>query len=209
MSVPTIQEIRDNLEGYNITSSIISDAWITIKRDKSVVPFVNKFISSSLLTEEIVTEFYSGNGTQTLILNRRYVKEIVSIQLVNWINSLIFLSPSSVELISEEGILKVKSSAYSEYRTYSFFPRGENNIKITYKYGYNNVIPDDINYAIILLTNVHMLRHLEGSTGGGNLSTQGYSRDYGAKGKYTHYINRLSDEAINTLRYYTSSVVGA
>jgi hypothetical protein len=131
------------------------------------------------------------------------------VQLVAPINFVFYLTPSSIEVISDEGILRIKSVATAAYSVYSFFPRGVDNIKVTYKYGFSATIPNDLYQAIINLVSVEILRRLANETGGGSLSVQGFSRDYGMFGKYTDYRKSLSNQAIGVLKSYATTVTGA
>jgi len=107
MSKPTAQEVRDLLEGYGITASVLSDKWIEDCRDEEIIPHVNEITRMDFETEQEVTEYYNGNGQNALILNRRPVNEIVSITYVDElvINNLI----DSIVLIGAEGIVKARS----------------------------------------------------------------------------------------------------
>lgn len=206
MALPTVQDVRDELEGYCITSAIVSDAFIQKKMDRIVIPYVQNKARTHLTAPQQITETYSGNGQGLLILNRRNITSIDGIQLVagNDVSGVVNLA--SVFLIEREGILKIRSglSEYFEYRT---FPRGVDNIRVTYTYG--GSCPDDIFEAIVMLTAVHVLKQLEGRSGGGQVSGQSYGRQYGNMGKYTNIRKELSRDAGAILARYTSAVVGA
>lgn len=205
-TIPTATEIRDHLEGYNITTSIISDAFIVDERDNNIIPFIESVCRTSLSAEKEVTEWYSGNGTSILILNRRNINSVSTIQLVSGEDVTAVINPASIDKILAEGILKVKSGL-SEYFNWRIFPKGEDNLKITYKYG--GTITGDIAMAVKKLVCSTILDNLEGSTGGGDLSTQGFSRNYGEMGKYTNIRKRLNSQAMAILNRYKTAVVGA
>ena len=204
-SIPTATEIRAHLEGYNITTSIISDAWIEDERDNSVIPMVEQIVGS-LSAEETKTEYYSGNGTDTLILNRRNINEITEIQYVNYSGELGIVSINSVELIEDQGILKAKANI-DEGLYHVLFSKGNKNIKVTYKIG--GTVADDIEMAVKKLCAITILDNLEGRTGGGALTVQGFSRQYGDKGKYTNIRDRLNRAAMVILRRYQTAVTGS
>ena len=204
-SIPSVTDCRSHLEGYNITTSILSDAWITDERDNSIIPFVETF-TGNLSAEEEITEYYSGNGTDSLILNRRNINSITSIQYVNYSGALGAVSINSVVLIAGQGIVKAKANM-DEGLYNILFSKGNKNIKVVYKIG--GTVADDIEMAIKKLTCCAMLDNLEGRTGGGSLTVQGFGRQYGDKGKYTNIRARLYRQALLALRRYQSSVVGS
>ena len=159
-AIPTATECRNHLEGYNITTSIISDAWVEEERDYVIVPFVESIIKTSLSSETTATEYYSGNGTDIIILNRRgNINSIDTIEFVDGADIVGSVSVQSVELINNEGIIKSKTNL-SEGMVFTVFPKGNHNIKITYKYG--NTIEDDVELAIKKLVCNSMLGLLEG-----------------------------------------------
>ena len=162
-AIPDADSMRAHLEGYNITTSILSDTWIEDERDNTIVPFVEEY-TGSLSAEETKTEYYSGNGTDTLMLNRRNINSLVSIEFVRAGDLLGNISLGSIQLIASEGILKAKTNI-SEGLLFSLFSKGEKNIRIAYKIG--GTVKDDIEMAIKKLTCVAMLTNLEGRTGGG------------------------------------------
>ncbi len=207
MAIPTATEARNHLEGYQVNSSILSDGWIEDERDGNVVPYVESYTKRSISdeTEQEVTEFYSGVGTSILILNRRPVNELVNLELVRG-DELGPISVQSHEPIGSQGLLKAKTNL-SEGIFFSIFPKGEKNIKVTYKY--SGALPADLKMAIKKLMCVKMLQNISSRTGGGSLSTQGFSRNYGDRGKYTNAMNELSRDAHAIMNRYKSAVVGS
>jgi hypothetical protein len=201
-------DMRNHLEGYcEVTTSSISDAWIIDERDNTVIPYVNNFCQTDIQTEQTAVEWYSGNGTDTMILNRRNINSIVSIELVKAYNIFAGISVSSVDIISAEGILKAKTNL-NEGLYVVLFPKGKDNIKITYKYG--GSLPNDLKQAVKKLCCILMLDNIEGRTGGGGLGVMAYNKVYGNMGKYSNIRKRLSDQAHTILRRYSNSgVVGA
>ena len=112
---------------------------------------------------------------------------------------------SSVELIVVEGVIKRRYSSIN-YRS-RLWPKGEKNIKVTYKYG--GSIANDIEMALKKLTCIEMLTNIEGRTGGGSLTVQNFGRNYGNRGKYSNIRNQLSRQAMFTVRKYSTAVVGS
>ena len=154
--------------------------------------------------EETKTEYYNGNGKDILILNRRPVNSITSIKYVG--DSVGSNLSNCVELISSEGILKAKHN-YAEGIYYPLFWKGEKNIIITYTYGYIDY-PVDIARAIKLLVCAKALNIIGSRTGGGSISVQSHSRNYGSHGKYTDIRKELIGMAYSLIRDYASSIIG-
>jgi hypothetical protein len=206
--LPSATEIRSVLECYGITDSILSDTWIIRQRDKVVVPMIENKLNLSLSSSETKVEYLSGTGTDTLFLTRKGVSTIDSIELVN--GSLDFASQTfsldSIEIIADKGMLKSRANWPEGYYS-NRFPKGNNNIKVTYTIG--GTISDEIQTAIENLVAVGMLTFLEGRTGGGDLSVQGFSRNYGELGKYTYIRRQLANDAYSIIRRQMSAVVGS
>jgi hypothetical protein len=115
----------------------------------------------------------------------------------------------SIEPQPIEGILKIKS-ALSEYFLWRVFPKGVKNLKITYTYGtVDGDMPADIKQVVKMLAAVSVLDMIEGRTGGGDLTTEGWGRIYGTMGKYTKIRQRLMQKADYILRTYSTGIVSA
>ena len=205
------QDIRDNLEGFSITQSIVSDARILQWLNGNVIPFVENTTKQSLQAVKTEpAEYHIGNGSKQLILDRRPIIDLVSIQIVPLLGATFILGLDSFINIADEGIVRIKSTLSGSYSVFAYFPRGEN-VEVSYTYGWASIsaLPTDLRQALIDMTSVHVLRHLAGQTGGGNLSVQGFSRDYGLKGKYTDMRTSLSNSALAVLKKYSSTVIGS
>src|ERR1035437_10287422 len=63
MILPVAADIRSYMEGYGISASIISDAWINAEITNFVVPYVERYARTKLMTLATATEWYSGNGS--------------------------------------------------------------------------------------------------------------------------------------------------
>lgn len=203
MAAPTPTEIRAVLEGYNITDSVLSDEWVISCRDEEIIPHIEDITRQTFDEVSTVTEYLSGTGTTTLMLSKKPVNSITSIQYVNSITE--GNLNEVVELIQEKGIIKSKSS-YSEQIIAPIFQRGDRNIKVTYTYGFADY-PTQVARAIKNLVAAKMLNQIGARTGGGNLSVQAHSRSYGAAGKYTEIRKELVNTAYWLLRKYMTGVV--
>ncbi len=206
MALPSASEIRSHLEGYNITSSKVSDSWINDERDEVVVPYVEDQVGFSLESEDTKIDYHSGNGRSVLYLNRRGITEIVSVDLVRASDIIGTISLSSFELNSDEGFLKAVSN-FSEGIWSVLFPKGDKNIKVTYTIG--GTLTTRLNTIVKKFTCISMLDLIEGRTGGGSLGVQAFNRNYGDKGKYTNIRGRLNKAAVVLLRKFQTGVTGS
>jgi|WetSurMetagenome_2_1015567.scaffolds.fasta_scaffold31518_6 hypothetical protein len=206
VSLPTVSDIRAELEGYAITASLVSDAWITSEMNDMVLPYIEKTCRTSLSGLQTVTEYYSGNGQSILFLNRRNIIQLISVAIVRGADFLSFINIDAIDTIASEGLLKARTRV-SEGVYFSIFPKGEDNLKVTYTYG--NALDAQLVKAVKYLTAVCVLDNLEGRTGGGNLSTEGWSRDYGNMGKYSNVRKRLANRAEWIMNQYRTGIVGA
>ena len=205
MSAPTPAEIRAVLEGYGISTAVLTDAWITSCRDEEIIPHVEDVTRMVFTGESSITEYYSGNGNSVLILNRRPVVSITTIRDVSAITQ-VNLS-GAVELIENEGIIKARSS-YSEGVLGPVFRKGDKNIVITYVYGFDDY-PDRVKRAIKNMVAAKILVTIGTRTGGGDLSVQAHGRAYGTHGKYTDIRKELVHSAYGLLRKYITGVTGS
>lgn len=207
MALITVAEIRDLLEGYCISQSIISDDWIQNRIDKYIIPsIINKRLGLSISGNVSKTVYVNGTGEDIIFLPDRDVIEITAITYVNT-ESVYTPSIANLELIPNEGIVKSKYNfAEGYYKT--TFPKGTRNIKITYTVGYNDAdIPDDINELIGYLAVIEICTWIEGRSGGGNVSSEAFNRDYGDLGKYTNIRRQLVQRCNIIIWNYKSGVV--
>jgi hypothetical protein len=204
---PSVTDIREFLEGYGITAPMLSDSWIESRRDGFVIPWVERKTNQSLASIKTITEYYSGNGTSILILNRRPILSVTQIEYVlGWVYQA-FLNLNNIEVILSDGVLKAKTNI-SEAWSYPLFAKGDKNLKITYTYGFAS-IPADLKEAVIYLCCEQMLGFIGARTGGGSLNVQGFSRNYGERGKYQDIRNDLNRQAQAILSKYKSMVGGS
>lgn len=186
----------------------MTDEWISNRRDGFVIPYIENTIDQSISEVKEIEEHYSGNGTSTLILNRRPIIEVTNISYTNipgeTTSGNLLLS---IDVLKEEGILKSKAN-FNEGSYDSLFYKGINNIKVKYTYGYAET-PVDICELITIMTAKKLLVAIGARTGGGNLSMQSYGKSYGNRGKYTEILDLLDQEAFVILRKYQTGIVGA
>jgi hypothetical protein len=159
-------------------------------------------IKMSCSVEQQFVELHSGTGQPELLLNRRNIKTIDKLELLQGIINA-QLSTTMVEVDRWMGILRVRSYLYWESYI-GYFPRGQLNLKCTYTcYAAN-----DLDDAISALTCSRILTQIEGRTGGGDLSVQAFSKHYGKRGKFTTIRNELAREAQTAMQKYLTNVVG-
>lgn len=204
---PTATEIRDILEGYMIDTTAVTDAWIEKHRDSFVIPLMERKTRQTFYRTAQVTEVYSGNGTTTLTLNRRPVISLDSIRYLVLAINFENVAVDAIELIGNEGILRSLESTIIEATTIPVFPKGKSNIQVTYTYGYTD-LPVLLQTAIEYFTAEGVLGLIADRTGGGNLSTQGWNRDWGQRGKYTNIRNDLARKGYIAMKEYMTGVVG-
>lgn len=204
--IPTVMDIRECLEGYCVTTDILSDGWIEKRRDAFVIPFVERVTRQHFSGVQSKTEYYSGNGKNYLVLNRKPIVALTEIRYVLGGSNFTILNLQNIEVVANEGILKAKRN-YEEAYYLPVFARGDYNIRITYTYGYADC-PEDIKEAITYLCAEQLLGFLGARTGGGSLTMQSYSRNYGTRGKYQDIRNDFSRQAYALLQPYMTSVVG-
>lgn len=204
MAAPTATQIRALLEGYGITTAVLTDAWVENCRDNEIIPHIEDITGLTFNTETEVTEYYSGTGKSTLILNRRPVNSITRIIEIGTISEADL--SGTVELIGAEGIIKVVTN-HGEGVYEPIFRRGTKNIKVTYRYGFSDY-PSRVASAIKNLVAAKMLNTIGARTGGGSLGVQAFNRNYGSHGKYTDIRRELIATGYALLRKYMTSVVG-
>lgn len=203
----TYSDIRSFLEGYGITMTQLSDTWINSRINNFVIPFVESYTRQSFSGVQTITEYYSGTGNNVLMLNRRPIVAITEIRYVIGGYSMPILNLAMIETIAAEGIIKAKSN-FDEAYFLPVFAKGSKNIKVSYTYGWADY-PIDIKEAIIYFASSQILGFIGTRTGGGSLGVQGFSRNYGDRGKYHDIRQELDRQAYSILNKYKNSVVGS
>jgi len=203
MAMPTATEVFALLEGYNVEVQV-SEAWVLDKMTGMVIPWVER--KTKLTFDEIstITEYYSGTGNSILVLRHRPIVALLSISYTNVPSDQFFISPLAIQVIADEGILKAKAN-FNESNYTPIFARGERNLRIQYTYGFTT-IPTELAHAVKCLTAEKVLGHIASRTGGGGLSVQSFSRQYGSRGKFTDIRNELARDGIAALREYLTGV---
>ena len=186
----------------------MTDHWIAQRRDRRIIPHIERVTGQTISAVSTFEEYLSGNGGSILMLSRRPVIELVNLTYTNipaetQTGNLLL----SVELVQEEGILKSKAN-FNEGSFDPVFPNGVYNIKARYTYGYADT-PPDLCEAVLIMTAKRVLVQIGARTGGGDLNTEGYNRTFGDRGKYTDVLNLMDQDAYDLLRPYKTAVVGA
>lgn len=201
--IPLVEEIRAFLEGYCATETKLSSNWIDQRRD-AIVDWIEKRIGLVIGTTQTYTEYISGTGSNLIWTSRRPIVSLDSIRYVEGPqDNNFFLSLSAIEVDTAQGMLK---ALYDVSETIHWiFPRGNRNILITYTAGLT--VDAEIREAILCLVSEKILTHMANQNGGGaTISTGGYTRNYGARGKFTDMRNDLARMGISYLRPYFTSV---
>lgn len=184
----------------------LTSKWIQDRLDKFITPYVERITRQSFSGTQQAVEYYSGNGKNYLLLNKKPIVSLDEIRYVLGGSNFTILNLQNIEVILAEGILKAKRN-YEEAYYLPVFAKGDYNIKITYTYGYATC-PAPVKEAIIYLASEQLLGFLGARTGGGSLSMQSYSRNFGTRGKFQDIRNDLSRQAYALLQPYITSVVG-
>lgn len=202
---------RANGKVVFVGSEVLTDAWITAQRDNFVVPWVEDKCRLKFTGESQVTEYHSGNGGSILTLNRKPIKSVDSIEVVDTSDESVYsIAVGDLEVLTEYGILKARFDFDRVAFAIPIFPRGELNIKITFTQGYDSdSVPDDVARGVLYLMAEQALGFVAGRTGGGSLNTQGFNRNFGNRGRYTEIRNDLARWGVGALRKWMSGTVGA
>jgi hypothetical protein len=187
--------------------TVISDDWIVKKRDNDIIPWIEKVCRTSFSAPAQIEEYYSGNGTSIIILNRKPIISLDALSYTNVMSNQYVINLFAIQVISEEGILKVRTN-FNESTWIPIFAKGMLNLRIKYTYGYATT-PVDIAEAIKCLVCERVLALVGARTGGGSLGVQAFNRNYGDLGKYTDIRRELSRDAQKTLANYFTRTVGA
>lgn len=179
---------------------VVSEQWIKNCRDRMVVPWVEAKTRQSFQGIKEITEYYDGNGGPLMILRRRPIVELKQISYTNVDSNLYYLTPSAMQVIADEGILKAKAN-FNESSYIPIFFKGDRNIRIKYTYGYEDM-PDDVFQAVTMLIATEVLAHVGNKTGGGDIGLQSFNRGYGENGKWTHRRKQLAKLAYALLKKY-------
>jgi len=179
------------------------DDWLANERDNFIIPWITRVTRQVFTSIETVTEYYDGTGGSILALRRRPIQQLLAIWYTNVDSNLYYLTPSAIQVVAEEGLLKAKAN-FNESTYIPIFYRGERNVVVQYTVGYAQM-PNDVYQAVTCLMAERALAHQASKTGGGSgLGTQGYSRSFGDRGKYGNRRLELKNEAMAILNQYTT-----
>lgn len=208
MAVPVPSDVHDLLEGYGIDAAVITDSWIETRRDRFIIPWVEQKTRQTVTGESQVDEYLSGTGSSILPLSKKPIISLDEIELIHGGGGDWNIDTTSIEVINREGILKATANALSSgtFQT-PMFPRGKYNIRVRYTYGFATM-PDDIAEAITFLLAEQVLTQIANRTGGGGLTVQGYSRNYGDRGRYDNIRSELARSAMALLNPYFTGITG-
>lgn len=171
---------------------------------------VERITGLSFTGVEQIEELHDGTGHEELLLDRRPVLSLVDIQILSWPYTNYAISADSIMVVSDQGMLRVKNLYDVSFQPVSpVFPKGRNNVKVTYTAGYSTP-PADVASAIALLGFADALGQAAGMAGdAASLSVEGWSKSYGnPRGKFANARADAVQKARSLLRPYVSSVVG-
>lgn len=184
--------------------SQLTDGWISRQRDGFIIPWIEQYLGRKISEEKTYQRFYSGMGESVLVLDHAPVTEIVTLKYV--VNEDMY-EPASISeigryvLSKETGVIK---------KVASLFLKGEDNIFCEYKVASITEGEDDVlDNEVLLMKDIIMKLTLEvalgqvaNRTGGGQLSSQGYSRSFGNRGKFSDIRNDLANQALSSLKLF-------
>jgi len=171
---------------------------------------IENYTGQSFTGIQTVDELHDGSGTTELLLDRRPVIDLQNIVILSWPYTNYVITPSSIQVDQNMGLLRVKNVYDVGFSPIApSFPKGRNNIKITYTYGFAT-LPNDVAAALALFVSADVLGLASGQRGDvASLSVEGWSRSYGnPRGKYGVVRNDMVTRARALLRSYKTSVVG-
>lgn len=205
MALPSATDVYEYLEGYGISSTIITSAWIEKRRDRNISKKIEQWTGFPVegIKEEV--EYVSGTGSSIIFLSRH--SDTIVLKSIKLVQSSVIdwnLNLENIEVLGSEGVLKAKNSVEDLTLSNWVFPRGKKNLKITYDIGYGSNLPDDLNEAILLLMCEQTLMQLAGRTGGGSTP----NKSFGNRGRYSEIRNDLARQAMSLIRPFMTAVVG-
>lgn len=179
---------------------VVSDEWLQSTLSNEIIPWVQRIARQKFDAIETVTEYYDGTGESLLILRRRPIVQLISLNYTNVDPSFYYLAPTAIQVISDEGILKAQSNCDNPGMI-PIFARGSRNLCVTYQVG-KATCPSDVARGITLLAADLTLAHIASKTGGGSPGLPGFNPDYGPNGKWSTHRADLARRGISALRPY-------
>lgn len=188
-------------------NTFLTDEWIINRRDKFIVPWIQKRTSLNILGEREITEYVSGNGLVSMILSHKPIIELKSIQYINTPVGFTENLRLSVEVDKEQGMLMSKWRILDSASA-TVFQRGTKNIKVVYTVGFSDLCTEapDVPEAILNWLASLSLQLIGSRSGGGDISQSGFSQAYGDRGKYSEAIKMAETNAMAILRGYFNYV---
>ena len=202
---PAPSDVRAVLESYGIDAAALSDGWINDNLINEVYPIVKRITRQTFDAVETVTEYYDGTGSSILVLRRRPILALINLSYTNVDSNLYYLTPSAMQVITDEGMLKAKAN-FNESTYTPIFWKGQRNLRVTYSVGFANC-PNDVAQAMKYMVAESALGQIADQTGGGGLTVQSFSRDYGKRGRYTNIRNALARRAHALLLPYMTGTI--
>jgi hypothetical protein len=202
---PGPSDVRALLEGYGIDATVLGDGWFSDVLANEVAPIIERVCRQRFDAIETVVEYYDGTGSSVLVLRRRPVVRLLNLSYTNVDSNLYYLTPSAMQVIGDEGILKAKAN-FNESTYTPIFWKGQRNLRVTYQVGWATC-PHDVAQAMKYFVAEAALGHVADQTGGGGLTVQGYGRDYGRRGRYTNVRNSLARRGYALLRKYMTGTI--
>jgi hypothetical protein len=171
--------------------------------------YIERVTRTSFSGVNTVVEWHDGSGTEELLLDRRNIVQLVNIQVLSIPQTLFIIPVSSIEVLPERGMLRVKIINFEAYTLMApIFPKGRNNIKVTFTAGFST-LPGDVLNALILRASAFALGNEAALCGGGlSLSLINYSKSFGPRGRYGEVRNDWVSQARSILRKYSTGIVG-
>jgi hypothetical protein len=172
--------------------------------------FIERQVNVSLSGVTEYTEWHDGSGTSELMLDRKNINALVSIQVITQPNWQFSISSSGIDIIPGQGMLRCKAATDMEFQARPpLFPKGENNIKVTYTAGYASM-PADLQQALQLLTQADVLGDAAAQAGdAASINVVAWSRSWSnPRGQYGNIRNQWYSQAMHIIRNYGSGVVG-
>jgi len=190
------QDVRNFLDGYGLANANVgvSDEWLR-GRIAFSIDHIEKITRQSFTEIKTIEEIHSGNDSNILILSRKPVVELISVTFPNLLNV----------IIVGKYFIEPKSGIVRGYNNQVAFPRGRENITVKYTYGFTDY-PIDIREAIYCFVADKVLGTIANQGGGGSLSVQAWSRDFGDKGKWTNARNDLARTYKSIIKRYSTGV---
>lgn len=201
----------------NPTSGAVGEAniyrypiqYLVNRISNNFIPYAQKVTRMNFTGIQTYTEYHSGTGTAEIMLDRRNPIAVTAVQLLSIPQDILTIPLSAIEVLPM-GVLRVRATNLDTFTSFApLWPKGVDNIKITYTAGFTDY-PADVREAIMLLASADLLGQEEARAGGGiSLSVVNWSKSYGPRGRFGTRRNDMVAQASALLRRYRTSVVGA